>query len=405
MSKTDICIVGAGPAGLAASLTLGQAGVKTLLIDKAEFPRGKVCGDAISGKAVEVLNNISPDIIQRFAKFPQQLGSWGVTFYAPNTKQLRLPFPQSGAYENPPGFICKRLYFDNFLLEEVAKLPSVEIRQGLDIVHFEKSNDSYLLHTDGDDTIEAKLVIIANGSQSAFQKQKIIKKHFCAGIRAYYSGVEGLDEENFIELHFLKSVLPGYFWIFPLPEGGANIGIGMRSDIVSKRKVNLKKLLEEIITNEPTISSRFKSAKRMGDVKGHGLPLGSIKRKISGDGYMLTGDAASLIDPFTGEGIGNAMMSGWIAAKQAILASDANDYSASKLKSYDHEVFKRLGAELGISYKLQKLARYPVLFNFVVNKANHRQKTKDLISRMFVDVELRGKLKNPLFFTKMFFGL
>jgi flavin-dependent dehydrogenase len=91
----------------------------------------------------------------------------------------------------------------------------------------------------------------------------------------------------------------------------------MRADVVGKKKLNLKKEFEKIIASHPAIAPRFREAEQIGEVKLYGLPLGSKKRQLSGDHYMLTGDAAMLIDPFTGEGIGNAMMSGMLAAQQA----------------------------------------------------------------------------------------
>src|SRR5690606_11571017 len=105
----------------------------------------------------------------------------------------------------------------------------------------------------------------------------------------------------------------------PLPGGYANVGVGMLSETVSQKKINLKKEMLRIIETHPEFKQRFAGAELMGDIKGYGLPLGSKKRVISGDNYMLVGDAASLIDPFTGEGISNAMISGRWAATQAEL--------------------------------------------------------------------------------------
>ena len=109
------------------------------------------------------------------------------------------------------------------------------------------------------------------------------------------------------------------------------------------------------IEENPYIKDRFKNAKLIDNIKGWGLPLGSIRRKISGERFLLTGDAASLIDPFTGEGIGNAMLSGKFAAQTVKDAIDANDFSESFLSRYDEAVFQRLWDELKLSYKIQRL--------------------------------------------------
>lgn len=402
---TQICIVGAGPGGATAALVLGRAGVPCVLVDKADFPRDKICGDALSGKVVEVLRKIDPAIAKRLATEPTQVGSWGVNFVAPNGKSLRVPFKTNmdKAKDAAPGFIAKRVDFDHFLLQEALKYPSVTFVPNLKLEQYTKTENGYIA-TDkaGTCTINAKLLIIADGAQSSFARHhagvKMEPGHYCAGVRAYYSGVQGMDEDNFIELHFIKDLLPGYLWIFPLPNGEANVGLGVRSDYISKRKLNLKQLLPKVIEAHPELKMRFDGAKLIDEVRGYGLPLGSKKRPISGDGYMLIGDAASLIDPFTGEGIGNAMMSGMLAAQQ-VLASDS--YAAAELKQYDTAVYRRLWSELSLSRKMQQLVTVPWLFNLVVNKAQKSKTLQETISCMFEDMDMRERLKQPSFYVNL----
>ena len=224
-------------------------------------------------------------------------------------------------------------------------------------------------------------------------------EHYCAGLRAYYKGVKDLDPNGYIELHFVKDFLPGYFWIFPLPNGYANVGVGMRSDMVSKKKVNLKEDMLKLIREYEPIRKRFEGAELEGPIRGYGLPLGSKKRPLSGDGFILLGDAGSLIDPFTGEGIGNAMISG-LKAAETIEALNGN-YTAAALKMYDDSVYKRLWPELSLSKKMQELVKYPWLFNLVVNKAVRSKTLRETISCMFEDIDLRGRLKDPRFYLKV----
>lgn len=402
---TQICIVGAGPGGATAALVLGRAGVPCVLVDKADFPRDKICGDALSGKVVEVLRKIDPEIAKRLAIEPTQVGSWGVNFVAPNGKSLRVPFKTNmdKAKDAAPGFIAKRVDFDHFILQEALKYPSVTFVPNLKLEQYTKTENGYTA-TDkaGTCTINANLLIIADGAQSLFARHhagiKMEPNHYCAGVRAYYNGVKGMDDDNFIELHFIKDLLPGYLWIFPLPNGEANVGLGVRSDYISKRKLNLKQLLPKVIQAHPELEKRFDGAELIDEVRGYGLPLGSKKRPISGDGYMLIGDAASLIDPFTGEGIGNAMMSGMLAAQQ-VLASDS--YAAAELKQYDTAVYRRLWSELSLSRKMQQLVTVPWLFNLVVNKAQKSKTLQETISCMFEDMDMRERLKQPSFYVNL----
>ena len=230
------------------------------------------------------------------------------------------------------------------------------------------------------------------------------KDHHCAGLRVYYKNVTGMKEGNYIELHFVKDFLPGYFWIFPLANGECNVGVGMRSDYVAKKRINLKEEMNHIIKKYPQLSERFKNAEPVDEIRGYGLPLGSKKRKISGDNYMLIGDAASLIDPFTGEGIGNAILSGYTAAQQVKESLAANDFSASALKKYDEAIYRRLGGELQLSYRMQKLVKYPWLFNFVVRKANRNKTLRETIMVMFEDIDIRDRLRKPSFYFKLLFS-
>lgn len=409
--KTDVCIIGAGPGGATAALSLAKLGIPCLLVDKAVFPRDKICGDALSGKVVEVFRKLDPSLVDRIAAEETHLGSWGVTFVAPNTNSLRVPFRKSfdKDTEEAPGFIAKRLDFDNFLLEECRRYPSIEIMEGTALTNFKREDDRwYLSDKAGEVNISAKMVIVADGAHSRFAKEvhgvKMDPKHNCAGLRAYYKGVSGLDKDNFIELHFLKDFLPGYFWIFPLPNGMANVGVGMRTDKVSRNKVNLKARMFEIIEKYPELRDRFANAELEGSVQGFGLPLGSKKRSISGEGYMMIGDAASLIDPFTGEGIGNALYSGWFAAAQVQRCLETGNVSEKAMLTYDAEVYTRLWSELKLGYRMQKLVNYPWLFNLVVNKARRNKVLSETISCMFEDLDLRERLRNPVFYFKLLFA-
>ena len=405
-----IVIVGAGPAGCSTSLFLAKHNIPHIILDKAVFPRDKVCGDALSGKTVYVLNQLDKSIVPAFNEQKNEfIESWGVKFVAPNGKAIDIPFKQDMSKESlPPGFISKRVDFDFELFKRLDK-NYAQVIEGAEVntisrtgtqfkVTYEKNGQTLTLdHID--------LLIGAEGDRSIVGKAlSTIKKendHYCAGIRAYYEGVEGMHAQNFIELHFLPEMLPGYFWIFPLPNGMANVGAGKLSSEVSKRKVNLKADMLKAIENNPNIRDRFKNAKLHGKIQGWGLPLGSKKRELSGDGFLLVGDAGSLIDPFTGEGIGNALYSGMMAADYIAEAVKQNRFDAAFLKQFDEAFYNRQWDELKLSHTMQRLCKYPWLFNFVVNKAHKNKALRETISCMFEDLDLRAKLRNPLFYVKL----
>ncbi len=409
-SSDEILILGAGPGGCMTALFLAQLQIPCTIIEKSQFPRDKICGDALSGKVVEVLKKYNPEIISQFAEKSYQIGSWGVSFVAPNLKSLRVPFKSqnNNKQETAPGFLSKRLDFDNFMFQEIQNNSLIQIFENTSYEKVQKTTKGWEVNLSNGKTLNSQLIIAADGAYSRFAKEfgniKMEPDHYCAGIRTYYEGVKDLDSENFIELIFLKEFLPGYLWIFPLPNGQANVGVGMRSDVIKKKKIDLKKAMNQCIHEHPFLKERFKDAKIIDGMKGFGLPLGSKKRKISGNHFLLVGDAASLIDPFTGEGIGNALMSGMFAAQTAQLAIQNQNFSAQFLNQYDNMVYKRLWSELRLSRVLQSLLKYPFLFNLVVNRANSNPTLKHAISCMFEDLELRNQLKNPLFYFKLIFG-
>ncbi len=408
---TDVAIIGAGPAGAGTSLFLSKAGIHHSIFDASIFPRDKVCGDALSGKVVNILRQLDPGLIDEMAsKTDRFLGSWGVSFIAPNQKRLDIPFrSKSGASGVAPGFIARRFDFDHFLAEKLDAA-TANIHFGtrvLDVSNFEKGVDIYFKKNGQSGHCFAKLIVGAEGIRSIVARKladhKGDPKHYCSAVRAYYENVSGMHEQNFIELYFLKDVLPGYLWVFPLPNNQANVGLGMLSANMKNKKMNLKDALTYAVETEPLLKDRFKNTNMIGAISGWGLPLGSKKRRLSGERFLLAGDAASLIDPFSGEGIGNALISAMIASEVISDAIQGNDFSAPFLSAYDQKVYDRIWNELMLSYAMQRWGRVQWLFNMVVNKAIKSPTLSDMISSMFEDVNLRSKFKSPLFYLKLLF--
>ena len=417
----DVIIVGAGPGGSTAAAHLARRGRRVLLLDKSRFPRDKVCGDAISGKSVDALKRLGiMDQMLEATAADRAVGSWGVTFGGPYGAEASIPLAKSkqraasgdGALPDPPAFIATRLVFDQIVFEAAVQ-SGATIWQEAAVKRLLRDGEQVVgvqVAVDGEEReVRAPLVIGADGAYSVVARElaaagvggmeQLVERHYCAGLRAYYTGVTGFREADYLEVHFVDEAMPGYFWIFPLPEGGANVGVGMLASEVKKRDVKLKPLLDWLVAH-PRFAHRFAHAERVGPVKGFGLPLGSKPRTLAGNGWLLVGDAGSLIDPFSGEGIGNAMVSAEKAAEWADRALAAQDFSERFLKGYGKDVLDYLGSELRLSYTMQKLGRWKWLLEKVVHKADTSPGVAHAISVMFDDEAERKKLANPLFYLK-----
>ena len=402
----DVIVVGGGPAGASAAYFNAVEGRKVLLFEKAVFPRDKICGDALSGKSIRMIREMN--LLSEVSKLEgAQINR--ITFGSPSNKQFDLHLNKVNRDQNQKkGFVIPRKVFDNFLFEKANS--RTESRQGFKVTEIIKDNNIISgvigVNKNGKkESLYAPLILGCDGPYSIIaRKLKLYKMDMMntsVAIRCYYSGVKGLTDQ--IELHFLKEVKPGYLWLFPAGKGIANIGIGLSKVDAKKEERTLSQLLDTV-TKSKYFKERFKDAVQLEKPVGWNLPLGTKHRINHGDGFMLLGDAAGLVDPFTGEGIGNAMVSAKYAIQVAKKSKEKNDFTKNFLSEYDKLLWNELGKELRTSTKLQNLARYSFLLNFVINRASRNEGVKNIISGMLANEIPKDELSNPRFYFKMFFS-
>ncbi len=352
----DVIIVGAGPAGASCSIALKDSNLSVLLVDKETFPRDKICGDLIGGRSINILNKYVPELVKEIRSFGMKGFNATTRIFINNHKPFNL-------YWKNESYCIKRIDFDELLLTYALKnCKTLTFKSNFKIDDVIKERDKITIGNKSENIyFSADIIVAADGSQSFLAKQLIDlhldPSNFSAAVRAYYSNIDGILP-NQSEVHIYKEHMPGYLWIFPLGNNISNVGFGMLSEEISKRKINLRNSLNEIISLNPELRKRFEGAKMETSVKGFGLALGSRRVKLFGNNFLLIGDAASLIDPKSGDGISNAIESGFISANTIIKAHEINDFSEESLKKYKTDLYKKIGNELFISTIILRIITY-----------------------------------------------
>lgn len=365
----DVIIIGAGPAGCACAMALKNSGLRIALIDKHQFPRDKVCGDAIPGRAIKFLHEIDPGFASKLAAFTEKLPTKSTICYYNNKK---LDFTWS-----LEAYTATRESFDNFLFAAIKNSSNIHTLEGFAVSDVVRSASGFKLITKDNNTrYECTMLIGADGTNGITAKKlanrQMDRKHHVAGLRAYYSGVLGMND-TCTEVYFDRKYLPGYFWIFPIKGGVVNAGMGILSDMVVKQKINVKNAFYDFIERSPVLREKFSNAQPLETLKGCGLPMGSRWVEMCGDHFILAGDAASLIDPVSGDGIGNAVLSGKLAAEQVIQCFATANFSKSFIKNYANRLYEKAGADMRRKTKVLKtMARLPFLFEMAFIAGQNR---------------------------------
>ena len=406
----DAIIVGAGPSGCSCALFLANAGRDVLLVDKvASFPREKVCGDAFSGKSIGVAREL--DVLPLLEKKPHAIVR-GLTLIAPNGKQVSVPFPNADGMPFA-GYTVARMDTDEVFFRAAEAHPKISVMLGfsLDGLLHEGEAVSGVTGAIGAEkkrmAFKTRVVVGADGAASAVSRLLKLPnqpvEHVYSGVRGYYTGVEGLSEN--IELFFIDGVLPGYLWIFPMANGRANVGLGILSSDLNKGRKHPNAMLTDAIVKNASIAPRFKNATLDGRMGGWAIPLGSHKKKCFGDGWVLVGDAASLVDPFSGEGMGNSLCSGKYAAVtigEAVEKTPGSaPLSAESLARYGKLLDEYIYPEMVDSYRLQRASRFRFLLNLFIGKAADKPEARQMLVNMVNSDEEKKKTQSPLFYLKL----
>ena len=348
--KTDVLVVGAGPAGSAAATWAARQGLEVTIIDKEKFPRDKPCGDGLTPRAINELNKLG--LSDWLSGRPKNLGLRAAGF----GQELLLPW--NGNSLPSYGSAAPRTELDQRVLQ-VATSAGAKLLEGYaatDVVLADQRIKTVKAETEnGIVEISANRVIIADGARSHLGRKLGRQWHrdtaYGVAARAYIDSERSDDPwiSSHLELRGTQNeVLSGYGWIFPLGNGQVNIGVGTLATQKRPADLNLRALLNQYTQEQRT---SWKLSGELNSPWSALLPMGGAVSGVAGVNFMFIGDAAGCVNPLNGEGIDYGLETGRLAAEMLLTESDFSNAWPSELQNhygYAFSIARRLAGYLTI---------------------------------------------------------
>lgn len=381
--RHDVVVVGAGPAGSAAAYYLAAAGFDVLLLDKAEFPRDKACGDALTPRALAVLEDMG--LLETLNQRGCRVAALDVI--SPGGRTVTVPV-RSPSHQHEYMLIVPRLILDDILRERAivagaafqGKVEVMDLRSAEGQIQIVGQQRRQAV------SFQARMAVIATGASLKLLRQIGLVRHkpvMMLAARAYFEGLADLDGR--VQCHFDGVALPGYGWVFPLSPSSANVGAGLipagffrRPNLVHSRRAF------SLFTGSRSLQKMLQPARQVGPIKGYPIRVDFNRSPTYGERVLLAGEAAGLANPLTGEGIDYALESGRIAAEHASTMLSKNDFTASRFIGYDRELRGRFQRTLVGARRLGDLYLNPFLLDRLVEVARRNPDVRSLIGDVTV---------------------
>ena len=365
-AEVDVAIVGGGPSGAAAARQLAQSGHSVLVCEKKTFPREKTCGDGLTPRAVKALEHLG---------FADEMASWervrGLRVHAAG-RTMELAFP--GLHEwCDYGLVKPRKELDQIVLDG-AEQAGAKVLYGTEVKSplFEDGICTGLVaRRDGQrEEIRATWVICAEGAATKFTRalgrDRNLSYPMGLAIRQYFSSPMQSSGwfDAYLDVKSGVDSLPGYGWVFPVGDGTVNAGVGLLSTFGGWRSVNLHDLQRSFIAQLPkeweinaeTVCSRERGGR---------LFMGQSVWPPHGPGFLLTGDAAGMINPCNGEGIAYGYETGITAARHIDEALRSG--TTPVLSDYTRELEETYGSYYRLGRRFVKLIGNPPLIERLIS--------------------------------------
>jgi geranylgeranyl reductase family protein len=386
--RHDVLVVGAGPAGIATAIHLHRHGIKVTVVDKSSFPRDKCCGDGLTTGALRLLDELDFE--------PTTVASWtechDVVLRSPTGKLVQLQLPRGNGQF---AAIAPRKELDAALVQHARGL-GIDVIEG---VTFERilgcgdGNVTVVLDPLGERTFS--WIVAADGMWSAVRKGLGANLPDYLGdwhaFRQYATNVTGPAKEKLF-VWFDEDLLPGYAWSFPLQGGRANVGFGILRGSKSS-PAEMKSQWQSLLQRPHVRAALGDGAEMVDRVTAWPIPARVTSATLSAPGVVFIGDAACVTDSLTGEGIGQALLSGKLAA-EAIAHTLPGDLLTAGRK-YERAMRKEFFADHRMSVILGKILAHPIGARGALRAANLTNWTRRNFVRWMFEDEPRSIITTP----------